>query len=377
MSKASGRTERARPAENSPDYSPSRYFTLADIAARAGVHVTTVSLALRDHPSIPPSTRARIRVVADEFGYRRDPLLDALNFHRTHQTQVQQMRAINSAFVVHAGPTRLFSGNHFQPLIHAGAKAAAAACGHSLDTFVVGPGNLTPARLKTIFKARGIHSVLLSSLELQVDLVDLDWDRFSAVKIECLHLGPHLDAVANDSLQAARLALHRLRELGYRRIGLVTAREDQQRLAESFEAGALIEQASLAEAEWVSPLVFGLADVSRLPALVSGWVRQQRVDAVISNWGRVFDALKTAGIYPGAGVAFASLDVPPGPPRLAGIVQNHHLVGRRAMEHLALMADAHQRGLPPVQTVACIPGYWQDGPTAAQKARPGSLSHPR
>ena len=39
--------------------------------------LSTVSLALRDHPSIPPSTRARIRAVAKEFGYQRDPLLDA------------------------------------------------------------------------------------------------------------------------------------------------------------------------------------------------------------------------------------------------------------------------------------------------------------
>ena len=35
-------------------------ITLKMIAARAGVHITTVSLALKDHPSLPETTRQRI-----------------------------------------------------------------------------------------------------------------------------------------------------------------------------------------------------------------------------------------------------------------------------------------------------------------------------
>ena len=76
MSKAPGKT--ARPRRRAPDSAATalpapapntkKYYTLADIADQAGVHVTTVSLALRDHPSIPPATRARIRAVAREFG---------------------------------------------------------------------------------------------------------------------------------------------------------------------------------------------------------------------------------------------------------------------------------------------------------------------
>src|SRR5690606_27714546 len=97
-SRAPGKTGRPRPpamadsspAPQSPDDSPGsgvRYLTLADVARVAGVHPTTVSLALRDHPSIPSETRARIRAVAKELGYRRDPLLDAFNFHRVRHSR--------------------------------------------------------------------------------------------------------------------------------------------------------------------------------------------------------------------------------------------------------------------------------------------------
>ena len=368
MSKASGKTAQARPrAAEAAASAPKRYYTLADIAARAGVHVTTVSLALRDHPSIPPATRARIREVAKQFGYRRDPLLDALNFHRARRNQ--QSRTVSSAFVVHAGTTRLFSGNHYQPLVHAGAKAAAEARGHTLDIFVVGPGHLAPARLNTILNARGISGVLLSTFEIDIEQLNLDWAQFCAVKIECLHLTPNLDAISNDQLQVSRLAMQQLRKLGYRRIGLATAREDQTRLAESFGMGVLIEQASLPEAERVPPLFFSLADVPRLARLIPEWMRAHQVDVIISNWNELFDTFATAGIRLPEDVAFACLDIPPSMPHVAGVVQNHHLVGRRAMEQLAIMTEAYQRGVPVAQSVTYIPGYWQNGVTAPLKPR--------
>ena len=197
----------------------------------------------------------------------------------------------------------------------------------------------------------------------------MDWSQFCAVKIECLHLTPNIDAVSNDQLQAARLAMRRLRKLGYHRIGLATAREDQTRLAESFGMGVLLEQASLPEAECVPPLLFGLADVPRLPRLVEDWSREHHIDVIISNWNELLDMFATTGVRLPEDIAFASLDVPPSLPHLAGIVQNHRLVGQRAMEQLAIMTDAFQRGVPEAQTVTHIPGHWRDGITAPEKVR--------
>ncbi|MEJ1971051.1 MAG: helix-turn-helix domain-containing protein [Lacunisphaera sp.] len=42
----------------------------------------TVSLAMRNHPRLPEATRKRIRALADEMGYRPDPLLRALVAYR-------------------------------------------------------------------------------------------------------------------------------------------------------------------------------------------------------------------------------------------------------------------------------------------------------
>ena len=48
------------------------------IAEKAGVSTMTVSLALRDHASIPESTRTLIKAIASELGYRPDPVLRAI-----------------------------------------------------------------------------------------------------------------------------------------------------------------------------------------------------------------------------------------------------------------------------------------------------------
>src|SRR5258708_33990268 len=55
-----------------------------DVAGRAGVHPSTVSLALRAHPSIPAATRERVCRIAEKVGYQPHPLVSALmSFRRS------------------------------------------------------------------------------------------------------------------------------------------------------------------------------------------------------------------------------------------------------------------------------------------------------
>src|SRR5687768_9296979 len=52
--------------------------TMRELAALAGCSQTAVSLALRNHPRIPLSTRNRILAIAKKTGYTRDPLVSTL-----------------------------------------------------------------------------------------------------------------------------------------------------------------------------------------------------------------------------------------------------------------------------------------------------------
>ena len=87
--------------------------TLQDVADRAGVHRSTVALALRDHPRIPEATRVRIKAVADQLGYRVNPFVAALmQSRRVGRTDVAPFVAVNNLF------SEKYSS---QPQINAGA----------------------------------------------------------------------------------------------------------------------------------------------------------------------------------------------------------------------------------------------------------------
>ena len=88
--------------------------TLAEVARTAGVHRTTVSMALRDHPRLPRNTRERLKTLATLLGYRPDPALAALNAYRvanshsSHHTGVAYLQVLQSDLRggLSAGPQR-------------------------------------------------------------------------------------------------------------------------------------------------------------------------------------------------------------------------------------------------------------------------------
>jgi LacI family transcriptional regulator len=349
---------------------------MRDIAQAVGVHPTTVSMALRAHPSIPPATCAKIRAAAKRLGYTRDPMLDAFNTHRVRQRNAQPSHCV--AFIVDTNSSALFDGATYHPRVYQGVRAAAETNHYTVETFPAGGRELTASRLNSIITSRGITGVLLSTFNVTTLELGLDWDKFCAVKIESHHLLPRLDVVSADQFQAARLCIRKLRELGYRRIGMAMARDDDARLNELYSTGVLVEQAELPESECVPPLLFTRAAVPYVAAAVAKWIDEYKVDVVISNWNELLQfadhdprtmGLANTGVRIPHDVAWASLDVPEGRPQLAGVVQNHRLVGMRAMEQLAMLMKTFHHGPPPTPSATYVPGFWQDGPSAPPRPR--------
>jgi DNA-binding LacI/PurR family transcriptional regulator len=60
------------------DAEKGRAPNIRDVAREAGVSYQTVSRVLNDSPAIRPSTRARVRRVIEELGYRPNPAARAL-----------------------------------------------------------------------------------------------------------------------------------------------------------------------------------------------------------------------------------------------------------------------------------------------------------
>jgi len=332
---------------------------MRDVAAMAGgVHPSTVSLVLRNSPNISEATRRRVLAAVRKTGYRRDPMLDAYNQHRTGMLPHRSEPVI--AWVSDLESREELEGLDPCRSFWRGARAAADSLHCKLEPFFCGRGQLSPERLNGILRARGISSLVVMAFRPGTQRLAFSWEDYSSVKIESPHLAQPGFMIASDRRQAARLAFRRLTALGYRRIGLLARPARFLGDALLLRAGCLIEQASLPEADCVPALL--LEEPADLPP-VAAWVQQHRIDVVLVDDPSLLPMLPRVG-HDGSRLAFASLDVSGAPAGVAGVRPEHERVGAQAVEQVVSLMRANQRGLASASSSTYIPSAWLDAPSA-------------
>ncbi|MFF3467324.1 LacI family DNA-binding transcriptional regulator [Streptomyces sp. NPDC001984] len=180
--------------------------TLAVVAERAGVHISTVSRALTPGATgVSAATAVRIRALAAELGYQRDPAAAALRTRRSRVFGVLVPRLTD--FVL--------------ARIYEGLDAAAAEQGY--NTFVANTTDdpaLRRERLEELL-ARRVDGIVLGDARLDGDdLVKTLADRNIPYVLVSRRLKGHL-SVTTDDLLGGRLAAEHLLELGHRHVGVV------------------------------------------------------------------------------------------------------------------------------------------------------------
>ncbi len=335
-------------------------ITMAEVARMAKVHQTTVSLALRNDPRLPRETRQRIRQLAEDMGYRPDPMLSALNFYRSSKDTAKTQPSI--AFIMRSRasfpPEHFFSDEQFLK----GARRACERLGYRLVPFQIENSPTEGARLNRILRSRGIYGVIVASLDVTLRSLSLEWDCYSALCIESQHLKLSLHTVANNQCNITRTAVRRAAELGYQRIGLAVGEVEEISLGKPFTAGHLLEVREHKSLAFIPPFTLYTGSYSALATDLGAWVRENQIDAVLSNWGNIPALLEVTGLKVPADVGVASLDHNPRHGATAGMRQSHELVGERAVEGVALMMKTHQRGQIVLPNTTFVDGVWQDGP---------------
>jgi LacI family transcriptional regulator len=85
------RVPRGQPEENvfaMTDPSPARPRTIADVAARAGVSLATVSRVMNGNPSVDEALAEKVRAAAEELNYSASPLARSLVLGKTNTIAV-------------------------------------------------------------------------------------------------------------------------------------------------------------------------------------------------------------------------------------------------------------------------------------------------
>jgi len=322
--------------------------TQMDVAREAGVSHATVSLALREHASIPQKTRERIKEIAERLGYAPDPMLAGLAAYRMSQRPAAYRS--NIAWVYNF-PSAV--GGDFGEYYKSASKRAKE-LGFNLEVIHMADIDYNPKRLEQILDAKGITGLLLPPCPLFGGELRIDFSRFSAVRFGYSYRYPMLHTVVNAQFHTAYTAFQKVMEAGYQRIGFMSSKDLDQRTAWGFLGGITTGQKLLAKANRIEP--YYLDDAQGYGG-IGDWIRRERIDAVIGlgAWASVRDS--------GLDVGYADLGVSTVDRHVTGMDQNAPRIGIAAVEFLTSMMHRAETGIPDEPTYLCVQSRWVEGET--------------
>lgn len=336
--------------------------TIRQLAVLTGVSRTTVSLALRNHPSLPADTRARIQKIAAAHGYKQDPVVSSLMAQlRTSRAQRAVERiAYFTTWDTRDGWRRPGNENNY----FLGASERAAKLGYELEHIWAREPGVTTARLSKILYTRAIRGIILAPFSSPRSHITMDWKHFASAAISHTLVRPLVHRASHAHYNGMFLALRHLRHHGYRRIGFATRLEQSERVGSSWLAALLVYQQSIPEAHRVPPLLPPVPTNAGMDAAAfAQWYHQHKPDVVISNLSNVLDLLRTMGMHVPKDVGFASLDLTTKDDPWSGIDQQAMEVGAAAMDQVVTQLQNNEFGLPKYPKTVYLDGLWRDGNT--------------
>ncbi len=338
---------------------PGPRTSMNQLAKAAGVSVSTVSRALRSQPSIPEATRRRIQQLAEKFGYKPDPMLNALYSYRKGVTRSEYRPTL--AMVATGADWKESLACR---LYHEGARRRAEDLGYQIEVFVVEQRKLSCQRLVGILETRSVRGVLtLPILDVSVNL-DLLPQKFLVVALGYKFKAALINRVSINHFSAMGQALEQLAALGYRKPGLVL-RCENPRMAPSgvTHVGKLWEGGYLAERTKLFPDL-DLPVVKPADALqLERWLEKTSPDVLISQDRKVTRWM--AERHVGFPVAYTMVD---DDPTLTGIHQNSLQVGRRAVDLLVADLYRTETDSTTAPVTLLVGTTWNAGSTAPHQA---------
>ncbi len=316
----------------------------------------TVSLSLRGHPDAAPTTRERIRLLAQEMGYRPNPLIVA-NMAQLRAGRREAFAGTIAFAGIGESPHRENPPNTQNVRIFGGAQRRAEALGYRIEWFPLHTPALDGRRLTEIIKARGILGVVLGANQLVEPLWHFEWSQFAIAAIGRTEIAQEVHRTVGDYYRAVREAYQRCRARGYRRIGLAVSREHDfahQNLHRSAFLGA---QADWPQADYVPPLVA----TEWKPGPFFEWVKQHQPEVVIACYDDPIFWIRDAGLRIPEDIGLIRPHVNDHALNVAGFLFDDAGLGAAAIDLVVEQLNHNERGIPDVVKRVLLPGRWTEG----------------
>lgn len=342
--------------------------TQKHIAEVTGVSRTTVAYALKNSPKISVKTRELIQQTAKELGYTPDPMLSSLAYYRNHRRPASYQGTL--AWLVQEANDSRRNWWHDSPhytSYYAGAKKQAPAYGYKIEEHYFNPSSMPLKSIESILHSRNIAGILLCPLlKMQTNLHSL-WERFPIITFGYTLLEPELNAVAPAHFFNIRYAIRKMREHGYRHIGLMLPHKWDLRSYSFVSAAFIAEQsAGTQRADAIIQPLFHPDPIDRdeksdYTESIVNYVRQNRLDAVLSADPLVLKLIKPIRHRLPKKFGIAGFGIAKPDAQLAGIIEDAEHIGAVAVDLLVGMIQRGVRGHMKQPIYSLVKGLWNDG----------------
>lgn len=213
-------------SRKSDGYKPRAHVTLEDIGKKLGLSRATISLALRNHPRIPATTRERISIVARKMGYEPDQVARALATGRSNLIGVV---VPNTA-------------DHVYAEVFRGIEDSAQSAGYHV---LLSNGSYDPdhtaARIREMMRLKlgGIMAAppfRSETASLGPLWKEIKHSGFPLVLLNRELNPPVFDQVTIDNRGGIRLAMECLASLGHKRVAYITGSVDMIPIRQRYDA---------------------------------------------------------------------------------------------------------------------------------------------
>jgi DNA-binding LacI/PurR family transcriptional regulator len=344
--------------------------TIRDISRELGLAISTISMALKNHPRISESTRQRVQAEAKRMGYVPDPRLSSVMSNLKKKKGDRLVAGL--AYVI---PSLEFADSHKHSIFQSffeGAKARAEQLGFRLESFKLRRDNISGSRLVSILRSRGIEGLVISPIFDGGKKLDFDWSKFSAIAFGHSVVDAGMNRVSFDQLYAVHHSMQRMADLGYKRIGLVMPGNADERMHTLSQAGLLAYRSQRPEQHDIP----SFEGVDREKFLK--WFHEFKPDALLCHgltWAKM---LHEEGINCPDDYGYATLewdaqeaqraDFEEGVfhtqfARIAGMNQGSQYIGGLAVELLAQDLSLNLAGPSDRPKTTLVEGEWVDGDT--------------
>ncbi len=312
---------------------------LADIAKKAGISKSAVSLALNGSSMVSSKTRKKIERLARTMGYKRNALISSMMSSIKKQDNSKYSETIA---LINGNIDEFALKNHpTLPKYVEGIKDEAERLGYTINEFWLHDPNLNGELFVHILNSRGIRGGIILGHSFGTVFpksFHKVWKEFYFISAGIKTQEPKLEMVSADHYAITYQAVCNAIKLKYKRPALVIEESIDNLVDGRFVAGFLRAQMQLDSKQHIKPFLKSDNDFNYVQELYK-WIDENNPDVIFYLLNSTREIILAKPKKRKSSIKLIQLERRSIQPNWTGMEQNNDTVGRIAMRRLADMLN--------------------------------------